>query len=158
MQNTKTFLYNTTIKIERTMKVTDLMIGDWVEVVQNGEKHFAQVRMIDGYGDNATANECICDAIYYSINEIEPIPLTPEILEKNGFELYEQDFTSHKVYKFGSLDYIEVDEWYMGVGGYVEYKHFNTTHRFIHYVFKLYYVHELQHALKLCGIEKEIVL
>ena len=40
----------------KIMKATELMIGDWVEVTQNSEKHFSQIQMIDGYGDNATSN------------------------------------------------------------------------------------------------------
>ena len=143
---------------ELTIENESLMIGDWVYAVYNGIKYTAKVEKLDY--DIAV----ICNGLPddwqdgYDFDDIKPIPLTPEILEKNGFELYKQDFTSHKVYKFGSLDYIEADEGYMGVGGYVEYKHFNTIHRFIHYVFKLYYVHELQHALKLCGINKAIEL
>lgn len=122
------------------MKANELMIGDWVEVIQNGNPAYAQIQMIDGYGDNATYNECICDGIYYNINEIKPIPLTTEILEKNGFK-FDGEF-----YKLG--DYQLVIEYRGGfLFGWV------FCHRK-----QLKYVHELQHALHQCEIEKEIEL
>lgn len=137
------------------MRVTNLMVEDWVEVIKNSKKRFAQVQMIDGYGDNATSNECLCDAIYYSIDELNPIPLTAEILERNGFkdigdniyQLEEKqfwfwvDFMNHQ---YGC----EFDT--------STYEYESSEHRL-----KLYglpSVHELQHALKLCGIEKNIQL
>ena len=73
---------------------------------------------------------------------IKPIPITPEILEKNGFGEYEYN----EVYG----DEIEVEvslyEWPIDEGSCPGF----STH--------LHYVHELQHALRLCGIEKEVVL
>lgn len=132
------------------MKANELMIGDWVEVIQNGNPAYAQIQMIDGYGDNATYNECICDGIYYNINEIKPIPLTTEILELNGWQ-----------YGYWEDEY-ENDEYFTNetIGFDL---HINDKKEFeIRCVdavnITLKFVHELQNALRLCGIDKEIVL
>lgn len=76
----------------------------------------------------------------YEYDEIEPIPLTPEILEKNGFELRD-DFFYHMVddnphhYDFKLKN---------GNDGYIlEYNTYNLIIR---------YVHRLQRALRLCRL------
>jgi hypothetical protein len=142
------------------MKGNELMIGDWVEVIQNGNPAYAQIQMIDGYGDNAIYNECICDGIYYNINEIKPIPLTAEILEKNGFKVtqYFVGLTVKPEYKMvyrNELKNIEKNiitirqssdmlfDMQVGIGS---------------HIYDITYIHELQHALKLCGIDKQIEL
>lgn len=131
------------------MKANELMIGDWVEVIQNSEKHFAQVQMIDGYGDNATSNECICDAIYYSIDELNPILLTTEIFEKNGFEQTNDDhfFDGDEYYAFDDDFDIHIDDT-----GNFEIRTVDGQ------TIKIKYVHELQHVLRICGMEKQINL
>lgn len=92
---------------------------------------------------------------------IKPIPLTPEILEKNGFKLKEKgvlytEYVSgdeHSIIEFGFYkesihDIDTVLNCELGfVGGLDRIHHCHVK-----------YVHELQHALRLCGIEKEIVL
>lgn len=92
--------------------------------------------------------------------ELSGIPLTPEILEKNGFkdvsnhtlkgcETYElvfgRDYDQKIIYKLG--DYFQYwsfdDRWY---------KLFETK------ICYKWCVHNLQHCLKLVGIKKDIVL
>ena len=60
----------------REIKISELSVGDWVEIQ-------GVVKRIDYlYGkDN------VCDV---PIELVHPIPITPEILEKNGLE-YEDD-------------------------------------------------------------------
>ncbi len=106
------------------MKAEDLMIGDWV--VGGSEEPF-KIGIIDP------------DFLHW--NEIQPIPLTPEILEKNGFsENYREEDLS---YAQSCGDVIGIHIY--GTNGLMEEMYFK-------------YVHELQHALRLCGIEKEIEL
>lgn len=142
------------------MKATDLMIGDWVEVTQEGEKHFAKVQMIDGYGDNATADECVCDAIYYGIDELKPIPLTPEILEKNGFKKFDfMNIKGQHQWSFWIDTLTSVSLWCRNLNddpneGWM----FRIESPLASCCHKIESVHELQHALRLCGIEKEIIL
>ena len=144
------------------MKVEDLQIGDWVEVIQNGNPTYAQVQMIDGYKGNSTENECVCGALYYNIDELKPIEITPEILEKN-FD-YGRGIGWYDVYFVREDEY---DENYFVT----KYIAIRDAHRYPkkarftvirdnedNVLFEVKYVHELQHALKLCGIEKEIIL
>lgn len=128
------------------------MIGDWV--------------MIENYSKICAIAE---DGVYFedkdgrgatSFDRISPIPLTAEILEKNGFE--------HKHDK----EPIKRQYWIINVGGgstKVKVNRgaflFNITglpfrEGYYNPSFNAHiqYVHELQHALRLCGIDKEIVL
>lgn len=137
----------------------DLMIGDFVfgciETDVVGEatyKILCKVKNINYYGD------CDCEVIEPFPDEldwqdgddfswIEPIPLTNEILEKNGFEYYHKNFAS---LSYDHQFKLEMEKWpdENGLGGL-----WSITD-----LIKIRYVHELQHALRLCGIEKEIVL
>ena len=73
---------------------------------------------------------------------IKPILITPEILEKNGW----------KCECFGGRQ-----EWWLDKTKFpiVRYSINGTLH---HNEIVLIFVHQLQHALKLCGIDKEIEL
>ena len=61
------------------MKIEELSIGDWVK--WNGKPR--KIEQI-GYEGEMFVNVGVC--FYCSIEECDPIPLTPEILEKNGFK------------------------------------------------------------------------
>ena len=85
------------------------------------------------------------------IDEIEPIPLTPEILEKNGW-VKDGYFYRHK-----ELGYMQLGELFEHAS-----LVFTTKCGFSYSIRTsprcMKYVHQLQHALRLCGIEKEIEL
>lgn len=115
------------------MNAKELMIGDWV--FTRGE--IEQVTSIyDGY---------ICTEHYEDSHDyyFEPIPLTPEILEKNGFE----EFDGWRI-----LDMDDVEIRWIGTTLEISGSHGNMD------LPDVQCVHELQHALRLCGIDKEIVL
>ena len=120
------------------MKATDLMIGDWV--VYNGDVEYTDPIRIEGM-DIATDMLITSDREDVGFDGVEPIPLTTEILEKNGFKfgLYGECFfctlstSTIKLFKFRGDIW-----WFHGI--------------------KIEKVHELQHLLRLCGIKKEIVL
>jgi hypothetical protein len=84
---------------------------------------------------------------YLRLSECKPIPLVPEILEKNGFKeyngLYRLDIAKGV---FVNADF-ESKEPFVSV---------NNTCYFVTPI--CWYLHQLQHALRLCGIEKEIIL
>ena len=138
------------------MKAKDLMIGDWVKVIC--PKHESCERVKDIHSCDAAPYIKVEDEDKWYLSEVEPIPLTPEILEKNGFEIYEQDFTSNPIYKFGCFDYMEYEEYhkYFDIGCRMTYTHFGVDSTYIHSMMRIQYVHELQHALRLCGINLEI--
>jgi len=135
----------------------ELMIGDWVRIKSDKEPDDAywlhdmqpgqalKVTEILSYGINpdwccGEINDCVPE------DAIEPIPLTPEILEKNGF-------------KPGIISWIlwdeETDECLIML------KRINNAFIFPPLAgmsFGIQYVHELQHLFRLGGIEKSIEL
>lgn len=128
------------------MKATELMIGDWVKL-KTDDGTFIKVHIsalsfeyIWGIIDDDEAN----DAIGYDY--LEPIPLTAEILEKNKFSIFGESyyvlFNKDMTIRF-SLYFPSKDNYWLIIG---------------HRNYSIRSVHELQHALRLCGIEKEIEL
>ena len=135
------------------------MIGDWVSLFQGnpdgsscnvqvsyiGECKYGEVG-IEGCEEYTSAN---CNLLF-------PIPLTTEILEKNGFVKYNE--------VSDNPPYDKDEEGNM-------YYSFKGEHKFwgwwqpnnVYFIpanamgdLEIKYVHELQHTLKLCGIYKEI--
>lgn len=144
------------------MKETELMIGDYLYW---GKDKVVKVQMLRKYGDNfgvdAIYNDSVnlyfCtnnDDIYsYNIDELKPIPLTPEILEKNGWVYNNEDE------KFFPQTWVGGGLMLQSAGdcGYCivvtsDYDDEDTNGT----PFIILYVHELQHALRLSGIKKEI--
>ncbi|MEE3414825.1 MAG: hypothetical protein VZR53_05590 [Prevotella sp.] len=130
------------------MKATELMKGDWVSYIGKDFNDYIDrvSEIIDG---------CVVldkEMIHRSIDNIHPIPLTPEILEKNGFEqhitapcgyYHAPVFDMYDVLFHASKDSYE-DTWHVEVF---------TDHNDNNYVlFNICYTHELQHVLRLCGL------
>ena len=126
-----------------------LQIGDWVNVFEN-PKQIEGVRRFRN-GD---------EVVYYDgdngsfIKDVTPIPLTSDILEKNGFEVSSE----HARYYFEEEG--EKYEFVLRKMYFIDNPKVQNGWSF--YAFNVItlvdYVHELQHALKLCKIEKEIIL
>ena len=122
------------------MKAEELMIGDWVMNTHNQKPE--QVREIRERMVMLDYNDL------YDYDEIEPISLTPEILEKNGFE---------------KVQNLLVLQWENGVYPsmiFVEYNPVNYCLFINDMMFPkpVRFLHELHHILMDCGIEKEITL
>lgn len=138
------------------LKISDLSVGDWVQDmggnytkvvgIWQGSNFSYQVDCLRG--DKAdTIPPC----------NLHPIPITAEILEINGWSsdgMYatlridehrhlEYYFHEHRLRKY----YCGVDEWQ---------NHAKVTD--ITFAAHCYSVHQLQHALRLAGIDKEINL
>lgn len=123
------------------MKAEDLMIKDWYYWEADGKKYPLRVTK-DTF---KLSNE--------DISNFEPIPLTPEILEKNDI-LYEKQSYYYVIEDNKDLEctyYIQQvqEDWAIGV---------DTGVYYCSVFAKIKYVHELQHALKLCGIDKDIII
>lgn len=144
------------MKAEEVKKVLDLMIGDWVMINPISYYQVEQIRMEFGElriylkGTEVFATE----------NEIMPIPLTPEILEKNGF------VANKHVYPYPYYEYINEEHklkvgFTFPQGNRTSYKepwvYIDSEHAFVEHL-PCVFVHQLQHALRLCGIEKTIEL
>ena len=136
------------------MKVTDLMIGDWVIFSDNPLK----VQHIYNDGDDIVAGiieegidgEGIHEEIkYVPLVNCSPIPLTPEILEKNGF-----DFVK------GSDNRSIWNGWWIYKNLELATCCLNREGNWPCYInicdsnIKCEYVHQLQHALRLCGLDE----
>lgn len=111
------------------MEQTDVKVGDWVSF-REGQ---GQINLI--YGDTVTI-----DTYQPNIAELEPIPLTKEILEKNGWKLIEGEYTKDDCKVCECLYLIQnhfsfstFDSWTVIVGD--------------SYIGTIYYLHELQHIL-----------
>lgn len=133
------------------MKSIDLMIGDWVYVAHRGSaSHFGKVSALLSSG----AVETEIEGSLALSSSVKPIPLTAEILEKNGFKKagFNDNWPSGLCGKWWSKD------------GQIVVKMFELTLMGIVFsvsgsnskISNIRYVHDLQHALRLCGIEREI--
>ena len=157
------------------IKISDLSVGDWiatesaqlaiegndiatafvekvkkpiqiVSVLGTEQLVFGRIEELDGF-----------TTIYLKSEHIEPIPLTPEILEKNG--LVRGEYSEIRVYNEW-----EMGEWsdppYVSVRLDIDRQVIRVTNRgrdmFI--AEEEVYVHQLQHALRLANVEKEIEL
>ena len=144
------------------MKANELMIGDWVRVrlpwrspvdghIEN-RWYMRRVMGIRTNGKNSNKFYLYFEPWGVLPHDIEPLPLTSKILEKNGFE----PDTTEDAYKYCYLiDDVSIVECYANAEGrYRGIVSFGDTRLRM----TLMFVHELQHALRLCGINKQIEL
>lgn len=131
------------------MTEKELMIGDWVLYGQR----FAVIKeLYNGYVTILCSINGQNEYVEETYDNIDPIPLTLEILKKNKLNININNSYTNILGYFDEDEnnlleiYIEEDEIWWSIS-YAEYT-----------ILRLRYVHELQHALKLCGIKKEIEL
>lgn len=112
------------------------MVGDWVLY---GEKPVRILQLSEGK----------------DYKEIRPIPITPEILEKNGFKEWEHGYMWKERIGIGgqTVSASSPIEIIVYEGGH---SFVSNPHDGKEYQGSIDYIHELQHALRLCGIKKEI--
>lgn len=122
------------------MNVKELMIGDFVYKTYP-KKHIVEwsyLEMFDSFGRPIVGRD------------IEPIPLTHEILVKNGLRECFDGAIEYEYFPEDKNGLLEITEengevwWTINIA---EYR-----------IAKLEYVHQLQHAIRLLGIDKEIEL
>ena len=109
----------------KAMKATDLMIGD--KVMVNVLSQIPNTYALHTW----TANDYSRDI------QVKPIQLTPKILEKNGWERK----GNYMIIKVGKITLYWVE--YLDCGLYKNEYNMCTCK----------YVHQLQHALRLCGFD-----
>ena len=131
------------------MKAEELMIGDWVMNTHNQKPE--QVREIRERMVMLDYNDL------YDYDEIEPIPLNDEILQKNGFRRVGE--------RWGLGD--ELNSYYFGNGQDIDIHLPTNSDKYMlvirdhvspdpdyQLISRLKYVHKLQHALKEYKYEK----
>lgn len=138
-----------------TLNKEDLMIGDWV-MIKDYPMDFQPEKM--------TANHFV-----RSLCEFEAIPLNRDFLLNNGFTfLPVQPICGYGIYEMKTehcfLRYSNKHgdiKIYKALNGGIDPESNNCTHRGDRYEincgqFRIGYVHELQHILKLCKIDLEL--
>ena len=138
------------------MKATDLMIGDWVKI--KGHLDYDKVREIARDENMQWYISFACSATLFRAYEFEPIPLTPKILEKNGWSLDPvlQCYTSTPLWLYveGSINLLLQFPTKQSAGSLkiIDNQKIRSLSDFT-WKDRLY-IHELQHALRLCGLDK----
>lgn len=167
-----------------TLKISDLSVGDWVAVetddltTEHGDFATAFVK----HGDIARVfvkkvlkpicvqsilgeDKFVCgrashlddEKTYATLKEyLHPIPITAEILEANGLYRHEADADNPKRVVMSNScilarTYEDVDWWRVLI-----YDEEELSAELFNGI--VYSVHQLQHALRLAGVEKEIVM
>lgn len=124
------------------MKVTELMVGDWVYV--------------SGKPVKITKDDLATMLIFLDDDsKISPILIIEEILVKNGFVVESCGCVWYQEHGIQEQNYLIVGFRKNGEPRRVEVFFVNKIKAEIR---GIYYVHQLQHLLWLCGIEKVIEL
>lgn len=146
------------------MKANELMIGDYVGYLPTWENEDGTIQR-DGNPNNPII--CKVEMLGSSVAQLDngednfdaddielyPIPLTPEILKKNGFGYIENDGMELTHFYLGNRHSCRLG-LHIGTNNKGDYW-VNTNYNDI---YGLKYVHELQHAFRLFKLEKDIVL
>lgn len=121
-----------------SMKIDEVMLGDIVSA--GGRPIHVTLAVLNNWSDN-----------------IKPIPLTPELLEKNGFER-DKNISLYNAYT-GINSRVTLQDDFMSMNSRNMWDvHVDSEDYCTIAYFELTYVHELQHILRLCKIDKEIVV
>lgn len=159
------------------MKAEELMVDDWV-LAEGKPIQVTNISVLGGDVIRVMNPFMSYDIAYASniialsngakdINKIEPIPLTEEILKKNGFknDVIAQkaiiaegasNFSVILVSEDNRITLNNIDEYINSFNKW--HVHIDTEDMRTMCTSEITYVHELQHLLKLCKIEKEIIL
>ena len=117
------------------MEVTDLMIGDQVRIKEHLDydkvREIAMDEKLQWYISYA------CSMTLFRVYEFEPVPITREILEKNGWKCK----GDYMILNIGDNTLYWVENLDCGL---YKNKYNMCTCK---------YVHQLQHALRLCGFD-----
>ncbi len=122
------------------MKTTEIKIGDLVQLVTGNETEYVKVSFIDK-DDTIEINDT---QGYVMLKDVRPIPLTAEILEKNGWKkkdtYYVKGNISVKFYKYNDTIVRIIDLY---TDNYLIWHEINA-------------VHQLQHILWALGINDDL--
>lgn len=130
------------------MKVTNLMAGDWILI--NNIPH--KIQAIDSIDAEIRADDelyYIGEDRYHSEDKIEGVPITPEILEKNGIRKRRDEYAV-----FG---WEGMKQWYVTLEDFkpqYDFWFITSSDRDLNISGQIRYIHQLQHALRICGLDE----
>ena len=142
------------------MKTNELQIGDYVN-------YRGQIIKVTSLYDKGGSNEVGWsdkESVWVNADNVEPIPLTAEILEKNGW------IKTKYAYGRDCMEIHGADELPEGVDNALSMARWSIDENYQYHFLGLYmwkgsvmqhnvhYVHQLQHAFRIFGIDKEIEL
>jgi hypothetical protein len=151
-----------------TLKISDLSVGDWVRCRgRNGRIERLEVIRYDERIRVAVESDLGTMYQFVGIEDIDPIPITAEMLEKNGFTRRSSEFP---IYEYITLlgkmlrkTVVSLNHPYSYIACRIE-----DTSKELHEPDRItvgssvdrnpIHIHDLQHALRLAGIDKEINL
>lgn len=136
--------------MKKELEIKDVMVGDWVDVRNDAAPNTPHLERI-------TPSHFLRDEHWYGVE------LVPEILEKNEFNILRDAYGMSDPFWSYSNRSVLVDVTIIRTNNVKVIDWFNvkiSTRNDIKQISfcGVKYVHQLQHALRLCGIEKEIVL
>ena len=147
--------------MKEELSVKDLMINDWVNVVIEGEVYPSVITKMDRDTEDVKVAFLAVPGDWEEgdfFDEIQPIPLTSELLEYNGFKKFNfHDIEGQHQWSWWLDTLTSVSLWCRELNddpkdGWmirIESPLATCCH-------KVEYVHELQQTLRTCKIEKEI--
>lgn len=124
------------------------MVGDWMLI--NNIPH--KIQAIDSIDDEIQADDelyYIGEDRYHSEDKIEGVPITPEILEKNSIKKRRDEYAV-----FG---WEGMKQWYVTLEDFkpqYDFWFITSSDRDLNISGQIRYVHQLQHALRICGLDE----
>lgn len=114
------------------MRADELMIGDWVLDTFGNP---IQVKELLEDGINGEWDDAECDGVEAVYDDIKPIPIDEDILEKNGWVGAGENMFVKQPYRITKADKV----WGVAYG--------------LAYVAEIRYVHELQNIMRITGYQ-----
>ena len=114
------------------MRADELMIGDWVLDTFGNP---IQVKELLEDGINGEWDDAECDGVEAVYDDIKPIPIDEDILEKNGWVGAGDNMFVKQPYRITKADKV----WGVAYG--------------LAYVAEIRYVHELQNIMRITGYQ-----
>lgn len=124
------------------------MAGDWILI--NNIPH--KIQAIDSIDAEIRADDelyYIGEDRYHSEDKIEGVPITPEILEKNGIRKRRDEYAV-----FG---WEGMKQWYVTLEDFkpqYDFWFITSSDRDLNISGQIRYIHQLQHALRICGLDE----
>ena len=114
------------------MRADELMIGDWVLDTFGNP---IQVKELLEDGINGDWDDCECDGVEAVYDDIKPIPIDEDILERNGWVGAGENMFVKQPYRITKADKV----WGVAYG--------------LAYIAEIRYVHELQNIMRMTGYQ-----